>query len=131
MKNKTECLISNEGLAKSISPSGVFRISNNSIEQYMNVFLCDDSENTSYLRIISSEAFKPISFTIGDRLSNSCYLHETENVFDNWCNELILDQLQRISDSEEVRFNNIEKIATVVRDNLQYLLEYDVHGVKL
>jgi len=115
----------------SISSSDVFKISDNSIEQYINVFLCDDSENTSYLRIIPSESFKPTSFTIGDRLSNPCYLHETENNFDNWCNELILDQLQRISDSEKIRFNNIEKIVTIIRDNLRYLLEYDVHGVKL
>ena len=97
----------------------------------MNVFLCDDSENTSYLRIISSESFKPMSFTIGDRSSNPWYLHETENSFDDWCNELIVDQLQRISDSEGIRFDTVEKVASIIRDNLRYILEYDAHGVKL
>jgi ubiquinone/menaquinone biosynthesis C-methylase UbiE/uncharacterized protein with ATP-grasp and redox domains len=116
---------------KSVSPSDVFKISNDSIEQYMDIFLCDNSENTSYLRIISSESFKPTSFTIRDRSSNPCYLHETENNFDEWCNELIFDQLQRISESEGIRFDDIKKVASTIIDNLRYILEYDVHGIKL
>ena len=115
---------------RTILPEDLFIISNNFIEQYMNAFLCDDSEKTSYLRILSSKQFKPESFTIGDRLSSSCFLDETEKNFDYWCNELIRDELQRISDSEKIKFYNIEETTSIIQDNLRYLLEYDSHNVK-
>jgi len=115
---------------RTILPEDLFIISNNFIEQYMNAFLCDDSEKTSYLRILSSKQFKPESFTIGDRLSSSCFLDKSEKNFDYWCNELIRDELQRISDSEKIKFYNIEKTTSIIQDNLRYLLEYDSHNVK-
>lgn len=115
----------------SVSPSDVFKMSSHCLKRYANVFLCDDSENASYLRILSSESFQPISFTIGDRLHNEPYLHEAEKDFDSWCNELIIDQLQRISDSEEIEFKNIEKITSIIRNNLNNFLEYDIDGIKV
>ncbi|MCJ7655704.1 MAG: methyltransferase domain-containing protein [Dehalococcoidia bacterium] len=116
-----------------VSFTKIHRISGDSVEQYVADFLCDDSIVTYCSTIISSASFTPISFTVEDRVSSSAkyYVSETEGGFDDWCNGLILDQLERIADSEWIRFDNIDKAKLLVRENLQFLLEYRVHGITM
>jgi len=61
---------------------------------------------------------------------NPPYLNISEANFEKWCNELIFDQLNRISSDELIQFYNIDEIANIIRKNLQLLLNYDEKGIK-
>lgn len=114
-----------------IYPSDMFELSNEIIEKNLEVFLCDDSQKASDSKIISSPNFNPESFTIRDRILKPHYLNESEANFDKWCDELIFDQLNRISSEEQIKFYDIKETESIIRKNLQLLLCYEEKGVEV
>ncbi len=109
----------------------MFELSKETIEKNLKTFLCDDSQIASYSKIISSPNFNPESFTIGDRILKPHYLNESEANFDKWCDELIFDQLNRISSEGQIKFCDIKETKNIIRKNLQLLLNYEEKGVKV
>lgn len=116
---------------KMVSASDIFTMSNLFIEKHIKDFLADDSSENSYLRILSSPLFKPQSFTIGERQSSIITLDRTEADFDRWCESLIMDQLHRIAESEEITFTNLHEILPIIKTNVLYFLEFKIEGINI
>jgi len=113
---------------KRISPSDIHVLSEDIIYRNIKILLSDDSHNNSYLKIISSSDYRPQSFTIGERESSLIILDENERHFESWCNSLINDHLNRLSESEEISFINVDEVINVIKSNLTRLLEYKIKG---
>jgi uncharacterized protein with ATP-grasp and redox domains len=116
---------------KLMAPIGIFKLSNKIIAENIKIFLCDASESRSYLRVLSSDSFEPMSFTVGDRISKNIYLSENEMDFSSWYEELIRDVLQRIAESEKIVFDDIDKIISIIGENLTIFLNFDLEGIKI
>ncbi|MCX6680094.1 MAG: ARMT1-like domain-containing protein [Methanothrix sp.] len=114
-----------------ILPSDMTSLSEEDVMLNIREFLCNDSDDKSYLRIISSPAFEPESFTIGDREKEPLFLNESERKFQTWCENLIKDQLLRMAESENLVFNDIQDIIIIIWRNAERLLNYEHKGNKL
>ena len=109
----------------------LFRLTEDYLNCNLNRFLCDDSAPSSRSRLLSVKHFAPESFTVSDRINAMPFLTEMQRGFDDWCRELILDQLSRaglISTDQPSSFGNQLQL---VRRNLDLLLEFEVEGKKL
>lgn len=108
-----------------ICPSNMVSLTEGDIILNIKEFLCDDSSDESYLKIISSPQFEPESFTIGEREKEPQYLDLSERDFQDWCNNIIKDQLLRMAESEELSFYDMRSVIAIIKKNLITFLNFN------
>jgi uncharacterized protein with ATP-grasp and redox domains/ubiquinone/menaquinone biosynthesis C-methylase UbiE len=110
--------------------SELYRIDQeNNVDIYLFELLRGDFCGKDTARILSSENFKPDSFTIFDRMSNPQFLSESERDFGKFLNSVILAQLGRLETEGEAVFYNIQSVADFIKEQFLFFVNYPLNGL--
>ncbi|MFH1891362.1 MAG: ARMT1-like domain-containing protein [Candidatus Zixiibacteriota bacterium] len=109
----------------------VHKLSGELIEEKLRVFLSDDSEGNECSRILATEQYRPVSFTVGDPFLGPLQTYGSDTTDVIYLRQLVSEELNRICESESMEVCDPESAVWGIIENLLKLLEYRLDDGKL